>query len=113
MLAPASAQAQSGGSVQPRIVGGAGASIATYPWQAAVVFSPAKRPGKDEPQREFCGGELITSRIVMTAGHCVADSVELAHSKSPALLWRRHTADASGLYHEAHRASRRLLQPGS
>jgi len=74
VLAPASAQAQSGGSAQPRIVGGASASIATYPWQAAVVFSPAKRPGKNEPQREFCGGELITSRIVMTAGHCVADS---------------------------------------
>jgi trypsin len=73
LLAPASALAQSGGSVQPKVVGGSAASVATYPWQAAVVYSTAESPGQTAHQRQFCGGSLLTSRIVVTAGHCVAD----------------------------------------
>lgn len=73
-LAPATAIAQSGASAQPRIVGGNTASISTYPWQVGVVYSSAQLPSRNAQQREICGGELITSRIVMTAGHCVADS---------------------------------------
>ncbi len=73
LLVPATASAQSNGSVQPRVVGGSTASIATYPWQAAVVLSPSKLSGNAHI-RQFCGGVLITSRIVMTAGHCVADT---------------------------------------
>jgi secreted trypsin-like serine protease len=72
LLAPASAFAQSGGSAQPKIVGGGTASVSTYPWQAAVVDSIAQSPGQDAHQRQFCGGSLLTSRIVVTAGHCVA-----------------------------------------
>jgi trypsin len=73
-LLPATASAQSGGSVQPRVVGGSTASTATYPWQAAVVFS-ATSPyqGLNPHQRQFCGGSLLTSRIVITAAHCVYD----------------------------------------
>jgi secreted trypsin-like serine protease len=74
LLAPASALAQSSGSVQPKIVGGNTASVSTYPWQAAVVFSSAQFPGRNAHQRQFCGGSLLTSRIVITAGHCVADT---------------------------------------
>jgi trypsin len=74
LLAPASALAQGGGSVQPRIVGGSTASVATFPWQAAVVFSKSQYPSQDAHQRQFCGGSLLTSRIVVTAGHCVADT---------------------------------------
>jgi secreted trypsin-like serine protease len=73
LLVPASAAAQSGGSVEPKIVGGTTASISQYPWQAAVVFSPAKRSG-NAYQRQFCGGSLLTSRIVITAAHCVYDT---------------------------------------
>jgi trypsin len=73
LLAPATALAQSGGSVQPHIVGGSTASVTTYPWQAAVVISPAKASGNAH-NRQFCGGSLLTSRIVITAGHCVADT---------------------------------------
>jgi secreted trypsin-like serine protease len=73
LLLPATAGAQSGGDVGPRIVGGSSASISQYPWQVAVVFSPSKVSGNAH-QRQFCGGSLITSRIVMTAGHCVADT---------------------------------------
>lgn len=74
LLVPASALAQHGGSVQPKIVGGSAASVSTYPWQAAVVYSTAQKPGKNAHQRQFCGGSLLTSRIVITAGHCVADT---------------------------------------
>jgi trypsin len=70
LLVPAGADAQSGGSVEPRIVGGTATSISQHPWQAAVVFSPAK-VGGDAHQRQFCSGSLVTSRIVITAAHCV------------------------------------------
>jgi len=74
LLVPSSALAQSGGSVQPKIVGGFSASVSTYPWQAAVGYSTGESPGDDAHQRLFCGGSLLTSRIVITAGHCVADT---------------------------------------
>ena len=57
----------------PRIVGGADASITTYPWQAAVLFSSAQKPGKSAQQRQFCGGSLVTPNVVVTAAHCVYD----------------------------------------
>jgi secreted trypsin-like serine protease len=74
LLAPPTALAKGGGSVQPRVVGGSTASVSTYPWQAAVVDSTAQSPSKNAHQRQFCGGVLLTSRIVVTAGHCVADT---------------------------------------
>jgi trypsin len=70
LLIPASAGAHAQGSVQPRIVGGGPVSISQYPWQAAVVLTGSG----NAHQRQFCGGELVTSRIVMTAGHCVFDT---------------------------------------
>jgi secreted trypsin-like serine protease len=73
LLAPAGALAQTGGSAEPRIVGGANASVSTYPWQAAVVYSTAQS-NKNAHQRQFCGGSLLASRIVITAGHCVVDT---------------------------------------
>jgi trypsin len=73
LLAPASALAD-GGTVQPKVVGGSTASVSTYPWQAAVVDSTAQTPGQNAHRRQFCGGSLLTSRIVLTAGHCVADT---------------------------------------
>jgi secreted trypsin-like serine protease len=73
LLVPASAGAQTKGSIQPKIVGGGQVSIAQYPWQAAVVYSPSTMSG-DAHDRQFCGGSLITSRIVLTAGHCVFDT---------------------------------------
>ena len=72
LLVPASAGAQSKGSVEPRIVGGSQVSISQYPWQGAVVFDPSV--GGNAQQRQFCGGSLLTSRIVITAGHCVFDT---------------------------------------
>lgn len=70
LLVPASASGQSNGSVQPKVVGGHSASISQYPWQAAVVESG----GGSAQSRQFCGGSLLTSRIVITAAHCVFDT---------------------------------------
>jgi secreted trypsin-like serine protease len=64
------ALAQDSGSAQPRVIGGSAATVAQYPWQAAVVDDPGSGNGF---QRQFCGGSLVTSRIVITAAHCVED----------------------------------------
>lgn len=69
ILAPA-VRAQ---SPTPKIVGGATTPIEAYPWQAAVVISPAKAAG-DAHIRQFCGGSLITPSIVLTAAHCLYDN---------------------------------------
>ena len=60
---------------------GSQVSISQYPWQAAVVVSPGKMSGNAH-QRQFCGGSLVTSRIVITAAHCVVDTIPIA-SASP------------------------------
>jgi secreted trypsin-like serine protease len=64
LLIPAGAQAQKSRSAQPKIVGGSQASISQYPWQAAVLIDG----------EQVCGGSLLTSRIVITAAHCVFDT---------------------------------------
>ena len=64
--------ALSSAAVQPRVVGGHTATIADYPWQVAVVARPGVSSGNAH-QRQFCGGSLITSRIVITAAHCVRE----------------------------------------
>src|SRR3954453_24004665 len=71
LVLAATSPAQGKSSAQPRIVNGSEASISQYPWQAALVDSPATAPGMNAHQRQFCGGALITSRIVITAAHCV------------------------------------------
>jgi secreted trypsin-like serine protease len=71
LLVPAAAHAQTGGTVQPKVVGGSQVDISQYPWQAALVDSPQKVSGTAH-DRQFCGGSLLTSRIVITAGHCVS-----------------------------------------
>jgi secreted trypsin-like serine protease len=51
-------------------VGGSEVPISQYPWQAALVDAGSG----DAHPRQFCGGSLITSRIVITAAHCVYGS---------------------------------------
>jgi secreted trypsin-like serine protease len=51
----------SGGS--HKIVGGTSASIATYPWQVALIDGTARQM--------YCGGTLIRPSVVLTAAHCI------------------------------------------
>jgi Trypsin len=53
----------------PRIVGGAKASIADYPFQVAVLNSGATED--DEWFYQFCGGSIRDDTHVITAAHCV------------------------------------------
>lgn len=64
--APAAAGAA---SAQPRIGGGAGAAPDSLPWSAALVRH--EREGGPAVSRQFCGGTLVSSRVVLTAAHCV------------------------------------------
>jgi secreted trypsin-like serine protease len=63
--------ASAGAQVGPRIVGGTPTTVAEIPWQAALVYD--SRFGLNDFQGQFCGGSLITARIVQTAAHCVED----------------------------------------
>ena len=72
-LAFAANTATASGDASFRVVGGETATIDEYPWQVAVVISPAESGG-NAFQRQFCGGVLVTPRIVLTAAHCVQDT---------------------------------------
>ena len=50
-----------------RVKGGSRAQRGEFPWLAALVDA--------ETSDHFCGGVLISSRIVLTAAHCVNELV--------------------------------------
>jgi secreted trypsin-like serine protease len=52
----------------PQVVGGTAVPDGKYPFQAALLYQPG---GKNDRQRQFCGGSLISSFQVLTAAHCV------------------------------------------
>ena len=52
----------------PQIVGGSDVPDGKYPFQTALLIESG---GTTDPQRQFCGGSLISSRQVLTAAHCV------------------------------------------
>ncbi|MDX3527832.1 MULTISPECIES: S1 family serine peptidase [Streptomyces] len=52
-----------------QIIGGAAQPNGSYPFMAALLIK-----GKGKPlDRQFCGGSLLDSDVVMTAAHCVDD----------------------------------------
>lgn len=54
----------------PRIIGGTEQADGAYPFMAAVLSK-----GEESPfDRQFCGGSLLSSTVVMTAAHCVEDT---------------------------------------
>ncbi|MDH3189728.1 MAG: serine protease, partial [Acidimicrobiia bacterium] len=66
----------------PQIVGGAGTSIANFPWQVALLY--ALEP--DSFFAQFCGGSLVAPEWVVTAAHCVEglteDDIEVGYGES-------------------------------
>ena len=46
-----------------RVVGGVETAPNEYPWQVALLYNSKPAP--------YCGGSLLSSRVVMTAAHCV------------------------------------------
>ena len=57
-------------TAQPRVVGGTEAAPDAHPWAAALVRH--EREGGSTASRQFCGGALVASRVVLTGAHCVA-----------------------------------------
>jgi len=54
-----------------RIVGGEPVAIKDHPWQVALI-----RGYLAEPQRsQFCGGSVIANNWILTAAHCVRNSI--------------------------------------
>ncbi|MDO8945732.1 MAG: serine protease [Desulfocapsaceae bacterium] len=54
----------------PQIIGGYDAPVA-YPWMTAILYSGVS----DLFQAQYCGGVLIASNWVLTAGHCTEGKV--------------------------------------
>jgi hypothetical protein len=67
---PSAERRTSAEELEPRIVGGGLATIAEWPWQAAVTLNPAFYDGNGF-NRQFCGGSLVAPTIIVTAAHCV------------------------------------------
>ncbi|KAI4503082.1 hypothetical protein M0802_002126 [Mischocyttarus mexicanus] len=57
-----------------RIVNGVPSTLGAWPWIAALGYHSKKTPGKTV---FLCGGTLISSRHVVTAGHCVSKRNDL------------------------------------
>ena len=84
LLIPASASAQTDGSVQPKVVGGHNASISQYPWQAALEYSggraavlrrvAAHLPDRDH-RRALRVRRLIPTACDSTTAACTATPV--------------------------------------
>ncbi|HMT04710.1 MAG TPA: trypsin-like serine protease [Solirubrobacterales bacterium] len=55
------------------IVNGKATSIEEWPWQVAITFARSVAPRSSTTRRFFCGGAGPPPRLVITAGHCVAD----------------------------------------
>jgi Trypsin len=71
----------------PRIVGGKGkpqTTIAQYPFQVALLSTDTSAaPATDEYQHQFCGGSILDATHVITAAHCVFDSLVPGQAAPP------------------------------
>jgi len=69
-------EAKRGAGPSSRIVGGSPTTIGEWPWQAAILFDPSIVAG-DGFDRQFCGGSLVTSDVVVSAAHCAFDVIDM------------------------------------
>ncbi|XP_015589545.1 venom protease [Cephus cinctus] len=57
-----------------KVVGGNPAQLGAWPWIAALGYRSTKNPNSP---RWLCGGTLVSSRHIVTAGHCVHNQRDL------------------------------------
>ena len=80
LLAPGTAFA----NATPRIVGGAKTSISQHPFQVALLSTDTSAaPASNEYQHQFCGGSILDATHVVTAAHCVFDSLVAGQAARP------------------------------
>ena len=71
LLSPAGASAVTNGDRDVKILGGAVAAPGQFPWMAALVDAQAERA----IDGAYCGGTVIAPKVVLTAAHCVENSL--------------------------------------
>ncbi|MCB8914967.1 MAG: serine protease [Thermoleophilales bacterium] len=71
--AGAGTRATAGSGASASIVNGHDTTIDQWPWQVALTVSRRVAPGTLTSRRFFCGGSVLAPRLVITAGHCVAE----------------------------------------
>jgi trypsin len=87
LVAALAVPANASADVQPKVVGGSNASTSQYPWQAAIL-----RNGQI-----YCGGSLITTRIVLTAAHCVSGQSASAFTVALGRTTLSNTAEGTSI----------------
>ncbi|XP_055378830.1 serine protease 7 isoform X2 [Condylostylus longicornis] len=57
--------------ISPKIYGGSDASLEEFPWMALLIYT---KPSTGQMSMN-CGGSLINDRYVLTAAHCLKESI--------------------------------------
>lgn len=85
-----------GPSADPQIVGGSPAAAGQYPWQ--VTFGELGDPTQlynDEVYPHFCGGSVISEKWIVTAGHCMFNTVANSIVMKVGVLQRSAAPDSN------------------
>jgi len=77
------------------IINGNPTSIAAWPWQVGVAYSPPVGPDSSPWHRTFCGGSIIAPTIVLTASHCAVDMIGHPASDYEVIAGRTNLNDLS------------------
>ncbi len=82
------------GGIEPRIIGGEEAPNLDWPWTVALMR--AKSLATDNRERQFCGGTLVSRRVVVTASHCLfTGGAQLEGDDVRVLVGRQNLNDLS------------------